>query len=60
MGTVEQLRTAPSEPLPGHAEGFDARGRLIDFVSLITVKRTYALYREIPKNAEGRFYPPRT
>lgn len=59
MGTIGQLRENPEDPLPDHAQGFEAHGRLIDFASLIKVTRSYALYREIPRDSQGNYYPVR-
>ena len=57
MGMVSELGATDNEPLPDHAEGFEALGRLIDFASLIKVTRTYAFYRELnPDNMPSKTF----
>ena len=46
MGLTSDFGLEPGKPLPDHAEGFEAHGRLIPFAGLIKVTNRYALYRE--------------
>ncbi len=50
MGLTSELIPDAGDTLPSGAEGFEALDRLIDFASLIKVTRTYALYRELPRD----------
>ncbi len=59
MGPVSDLLSNPEDILPDHAAGFEAQGRLIEFASLVEVKKSFALYRESQLDSEGRHYPER-
>ena len=59
MGLTSDLGASAITPPPSSAEKFQAGGRQIDFASLVKVTRTYALYRELPRDTQGELYPPR-
>ena len=46
MGLVSELGVSEGEPMPATAEGFEALERVVEFASLVEVKRSYVLYRE--------------
>lgn len=55
MGLTSDFGLKPDENLPGHAEGFEAHGRVIPFAGLVKVTSRYALYREPLKFGEKSF-----
>ena len=48
LGLVTELGPEEAVPPPG-IEGFEALDRMVEFASLVQIKRTYALYREVVK-----------
>lgn len=59
-GVASTLLGAGKTTLPDHAENFFVSGgRRVDFASLIEVRRTCAIYRELNRDTENRHYPPR-
>jgi hypothetical protein len=59
MGLVSELGVKEGDTLPSTAEGFEALDRLVEFASLVQVKRSFALYREIQVDSEGKHLPQR-